>query len=530
MAKLLSLSRQVCITWLCLSVSLYAADWVTFGSDPQRSGSPFNERILTVKNVGGLELKWKVKVNNAPKSLTALTAPTVAGDVITAQGIKTLVYVAASSNHLFALDAESGKIIWSKTFDTHVAAKEEDSWLCPQGINATPTIDKDKGIIYAIAMDGRLYGLDLGTGRIRFGPIQFVPPFSKNWSLNLHEEVIYTTLSQNCGGAQSGIYAMEVKDPLRPVVRNLLVSDGLKGGPSGIWGRGGPVIGKDNRIYVAVGDGPYDPSRGRWGSSIIAASLPHLKVVDYYTPVNWEEINEADWDLGATSPVWFADKDYNLLAVGAKEGVVYLMDAESLGGKDHQTPLYITPRLANDEDTFQGKGVWGGLSAWKDDQGQTWVYVPIWGPVSQHAPKFPKTNGPNPNGSIMAFKVATNGTTRRPVLEPVWISGDFRVPEPVVITNGVVLALSNGENVQQTKGEDYTLLTDAERKANTHHVILYVLDAKTGKVLFESGTAIDDWAHFSGLALANGRIYVVDHSSQVYCFGLKDSETKQRRN
>lgn len=163
MAKLLSLSRQICVTWLCLSVSLYAADWVTFGSDPQRSGSPFNERILTVKNVGGLELKWKVKVNNEPKSLTALTAPTVAGDVTTAQGIKTLVCVAASSNHLFALDAESGKIIWSKTFDTHVAAKEEDSWLCPQGINATPTIDKDKGIIYVIAMDGRLYGLDLGT-------------------------------------------------------------------------------------------------------------------------------------------------------------------------------------------------------------------------------------------------------------------------------------------------------------------------------------------------------------------------------
>ena len=122
----------------------------------------------------------------------------------------------------------------------------------------------------------------------------------------------------------------------------------------------------------------------------------------------------------------------------------------------------------------------------------------------------------------MAFKVATNGTTKRPFLEPVWISGDFAVPEPVVITNGVVLALSNGENVQQTKGRDYTLLTDAERKANTHRVILYALDAKTGRVLFESGTAIDDWVHFSSLALASGRIYVVDHSSQVYCFGLKN--------
>ena len=29
------------------------------------------------------------------------------------------------------------------------------------------------------------------------------------------------------------------------------------------------------------------------------------------------------------------------------------------------------------------------------------------------------------------------------------------------------------------------------------------------------------WVHFSGLAVANGRIYAVDHDSRVYCFGLK---------
>jgi outer membrane protein assembly factor BamB len=51
--------------------------------------------------------------------------------------------------------------------------------------------------------------------------------------------------------------------------------------------------------------------------------------------------------------------------------------------------------------------------------------------------------------------------------------------------------------------------------------VLYALDAKTGRVLYSSGNAINAWVHFSGLAVSNGRVYVVDHDSKVYCFGLR---------
>jgi outer membrane protein assembly factor BamB len=50
--------------------------------------------------------------------------------------------------------------------------------------------------------------------------------------------------------------------------------------------------------------------------------------------------------------------------------------------------------------------------------------------------------------------------------------------------------------------------------------VLYALDAKTGKVLYESGSAIGSWTHFSGLAIADGHVYAVDHNSTLYCFGL----------
>ena len=117
--------------------------------------------------------------------------------------------------------------------------------------------------------------------------------------------------------------------------------------------------------------------------------------------------------------------------------------------------------------------------------------------------------------SIMAFKVATDPATGNPLLEPAWVSGDFSLPDPVIIANGVVFALSTGENAVQKGGED-------KRFLNTHPAVLHALDARTGRELYTSGDAITGWVHFSGLALADGRVFLVDHDSNVYCFGLKD--------
>jgi outer membrane protein assembly factor BamB len=114
----------------------------------------------------------------------------------------------------------------------------------------------------------------------------------------------------------------------------------------------------------------------------------------------------------------------------------------------------------------------------------------------------------------MAFKVVADARTGGPVLSPAWISGGFASPEPPVIEDDIVLALSNGENAVQKGGEQKRLL-------NTRPAVLRALDARTGKELYNSGTSITSWVHFSGLAAASGKIFLVDHDSTVYCFGLK---------
>ncbi len=510
-------------TFLFLSVAGWGADWPTFGHDPQRSGWAAQEDTLNVQNVAGLKLLWKIAVKNEARSLSALTAPVVMDAVTTPTGIRSVVYVAGSSDNLNAFDAATGELVWSRTFDSHVLPKDAGMWLCPNNLNATPTIDKARGLIYVIAADGKFYGLDLGTGQTRFGPVQFVPAYAKDWSLNLSNDIVYTSTSQGCGGARSGIYSIDVRHPTRPVIRDLLVA---KGG-AGIWGRGGVAIGADGRIYASTGDGRFDPAEGNYGSSLFAARPDDLEITDYYSPLNFQQITKYDLDIAASSLIWFPYRNNRLVAGGGKEGAIYVLDADSLGSEDHQTPLY-RQKLANDNLEFEAMGIWGELSTWRDLDGNTWLYVPILGPVSKEAPHFPVSHGPNPHGSIMAFKLAISPTTHQPTLDPAWISSDLDVPEPVAIANGVIFALATGENTQQASGppiifmKGRKILTDEQRGQNTHNAVLYALDAKTGHVLYQSGNAISSWVHFSGLAVSDGRVYAVDHDSNLYCFGLAE--------
>lgn len=492
------------------------ADWLTFGHDPQRSGWAQEETDLSAENISGMALLWKSKLDVQPYSLFALTAPVVASHVSTRLGDRAVVYVGGIDGAIFAIDAQTGETLWTHTFKNFVESNKkaymfQGGFLCPNGITATPVIDKSTGTLYFIGPDGMLYGADLGDGTLRYGPVQFVAPFSKSWSLNLVDGRIYTTLSQGCGNGISGFYSIDIRDKHHPVIDQALLSNT---NTAGIWGRGGPIIGTNGRVYGGSADGKFNAMAGDYSNSVVSASLKDLSGLDYYLPANWDYLRKKDFDLGSSSPVYFGWHNRNLVAHGAKEGVVYLLDADSLGGNDHQTPLSISPRLGNDRAVCcEGLGIWGGLSTSRDTDGQTWLFVPMAGPPAVNGPTFPMTNGDNPHGSVMAFRVVADPKTGNPKLEPSWISGDFDHPDPVAIANGVVFALSNGENAVQHGGEKLRL-------QNTHPAVLKALDAKTGKELYNSGTAMTSWVHFGGIALSGGRVFTVDHDANVYCFGL----------
>jgi outer membrane protein assembly factor BamB len=500
-----------------LPVAAKPADWLTFAHDPQRTGWAAEESAITSQTAPNVTLLWKAKADNESYSLWALTAPVVAENVSTAKGVKTVVYVASISGKVFAFEADTGELLWTYNIKNFVESRKnvyvfQGTFLCPNGITATPVIDRSTDMLFVLGSDGMLYGLDLGSGRVRYGPVQFVPPFSKAWSLNLVDGKIYTTLSQGCGNGFSGFYSIDIRDRHHPVVEQGLLSNT---NTAGIWGRGGPVIGTNGRVYGGTGDGHFDLVAGDYSNAVVSASLIDLKILDYYLPPNWKHLNSKDFDMGSASPVYFGWRNRDLVAHGAKEGVITLMDADSLGSYDHQNPLYTSPRLGNDAaECCSGLGIWGGLSTARDSEGQTWIYVPMGGPPAKNGPQFAITNGDVSKGSIMAFKVVADSRTGGPMLSPAWISGGFASPEPPIIEDDVVLALSNGENAVQKGGEKKRLL-------NTRPAVLRALDARTGKELYNSGASITSWVHFSGLAAASGKIFAVDHDSNIYCFGLR---------
>ncbi len=518
---------------LTTAIPAHAGDWTTFGYDARRSGWARSEVTLNRGNVGELSLKWKTAVKNEPKSLAALTAPIVVTDVRTGEGRrakKTLVYIAGTGDVLYAIDAENGEIVWEKEFRTDVANKVPGMWLCPKGLNATPTVDVSKNRLYAISTDGRLYALNLATGKEEFRSQQWVPAFAKAWSLNRIGDVLYTSISQQCGDTVSGVTSIDVSNPENIVIRSWRSTPEYG---AGIWGRGGVAIGRDGGIYGGTGDGPYNPGRRIFGNTMFRLDPDTLELVDYFTPDNWEYIWKRDFDITASAVV-LEYKERELAAIGGKEGVLYLMDTEDMGGMTHHDNVYTTPLLSNDDEWFEGKGLWGGFSSYVDASGKVWLYAPTWGPISVQAPEFPLSNGPNPNGSVMAFSVADHPETGKPYLRPEWVSGDLAVPEPVVIANDVVFVLANGENVRQTVnagvfpyGEfnSEELLKDDQRLENAARARLKALDAQTGKTLYDSGPdAFETWSHFTGIAVADGHVYAVDFSSTLYCFGLNDEQ------
>src|SRR5205823_7273568 len=113
-----------------------------------------------------------------------------------------------------------------------------------------------------------------------------------------------------------------------------------------------------------------------------------------------------------------------------KESVIALLDANNLGGADHHTPLYQSPRWGNDEEMLHDRGVWGSMATWQNGQGKRFLFMLMQGPPSRGAPKFKYSYGNAEQGSIMAFEVRTDPGKGKPMLDPVWISRNMHAPDP----------------------------------------------------------------------------------------------------
>jgi outer membrane protein assembly factor BamB len=510
--------------WLCamflgpyaaVGQSTGTAEWRTGSYDQQRDGWQRDEGKLTTSNVHDMRLLWKVKTDNVSMGMQSFREPLIIPGVQTASGVKTLAILAGSSNDVYAIDAGSGTIVWQMRLkwssdepqDTEIGG----GFICTKALTATPVVSPDgpaRRLIYVLSSDGYLHTLDLSTGGESRQPIQMLPKiYGKAYGLNLRDNVVYTVTGQGCGGIPNKLYAVDLST-------GKAISSSV--GQGGIFGTAGPSIGSDGTIYLETGDGGYNPAAGQLSTSVLAFTSANdtLTLKDYYTPSNHEWLTIRDLDMNVT-PVVFPYKGRDLLVGSGKEGRYFLMDSRSLGGSNHEVPLYHSPLISNANVNFQTEGTWGSLASWESRNGIRWVLAPIGGPV---AVSFPISYGATPNGSVIALRLTDKGGKLK--LTPAWLSRDMMTAEPPVVANGVVFVLASGEFTGQANDVDGGLYSWQERVKRSIPARLYALDAETGKVLYSSENQVTSFLHQSGIAVAGGRTIFGTFDGTIYCFGL----------
>jgi outer membrane protein assembly factor BamB len=468
--KLLSfvlfLSVSASAPHVALGQSTEAAEWPTGSFDQQRDGWQRNETKLTPDNAKNIRLLWKLKTDNKPMGMQSFREPVIVAGVHTPAGVKTLAIFAGSSDAVFAVDVDNGSLVWQKDLKWSSDKPQEPGqgagFICNNALTATPVVTPATAaqrFVYVLSNDGYLHTMDPATGDEKDAALEMLPGvYGKAYGLNLLNNVVYTVTGQACHGLLNELYAVDL------TTKKAFSSTP---GQGGIFGTAGPAIGNDDTIYFETGDGVYDVAAGKLSTTVQAytSADDHLTLKDYYTPSNHAWLTKRDLDMN-TTPVVFPYQGRDVLVGSGKEGRYFLMDSRSLGGPNHETPLYRTP-----------------------------------------------------NGGVIALKVTDAGGKAE--LTPAWLSRDMMSAEPPVVANGVVYVLAAGEFTAQANDEDGGLYTFEERIKRSIPAKLYALDAVTGKELYSSGDQIASFLHQAGIAVAGGRVIFGTFDGTIYCFGVE---------
>jgi outer membrane protein assembly factor BamB len=99
----------------------------------------------------------------------------------------------------------------------------------------------------------------------------------------------------------------------------------------GIWqAGGGPAADDAGNVYVMTGNGPDEDKGGDNGSSFLKFS-DDLRLLSRFSPAGAACLNAQDVDLGSAGPMLLPQTSF--LLGGGKEGVLYLLNRDDLGGQ-----------------------------------------------------------------------------------------------------------------------------------------------------------------------------------------------------
>ncbi|HEX7915987.1 ThuA domain-containing protein [Rudaea sp.] len=364
-----------------------ADDVPTFHHDAQRSGWYAAETVLTPARIraSSLGLQWESPPLDAsdgePPRLYASPLYIDALE-ISAGPFKTQTFaavIAASSNgYVYAInaamndDVAPGRILWRTRLAAPCRLQPAPLDGVPTGVLATPVIDRVRNRLYVTSCDPekrwQAWALDLGSGAGLPGwPVQLdektfnalnrnagpvpVPPQRRHdfrvqrGALNLSPDgnALYIGFGETETGWLAAVDTQQAK-----VASAFAVSAMPHRGSGGIWGSAGASVDDDGSVFVATGTGfgGYVDQAHDWTQSLLKFAYADgaLTLAGTYTPFNHCGTAANDVDLGsggvALLPALAAATNTTpcLLAVGGKQGNVYLLDRARLPGRLDRRP------------------------------------------------------------------------------------------------------------------------------------------------------------------------------------------------
>ncbi len=301
-----------------------STNWTTYHQDNTRAGY-----LAYMTDPQHLAASWNTKLDGA-----------VYGEPLVVDGH---VLVATENDTLYALNAQTGKIVWHTNVGTPVAQTDLPCGnIFPLGITGTPVYDPATGLIFAVAeITGPahiLVGLDAMTGQVKVRRIADpqgieIAPHQQRAALALYGNTVYIAyggLDGDCGNYHGWVVASQTNGN-----GPLLSYEVPTPREGGIWAASGPAVDAAGHIFVAVGNG--ETTQGAWDHSDSVLRLsPTLKLEDGFAPQNWQQENAQDADLGSMGPLLLPN---NLVFADGKSGLGYLLHANALGGVNGQAQV-----------------------------------------------------------------------------------------------------------------------------------------------------------------------------------------------
>jgi len=476
-------------------------DWLQYDGNPAHSGDNMQETALGAANVARLHRIFRVVlpsfVDGAPVSLH---------DVPTPGGMHDLLFVTTYASQALALDAHTGATVWQRGYTSRQSCASP-FWTHRQTTEpcytySSPAVDPTRRYVYSYGMDGYVHKYAVGTGAeiVAGGWPKLVTrkPAAEKLSSALGmatarsgTSYLYAVTSSfgDAGDYQGHLTTINLSSGAQHVFNALCgdrvdvhfaltpaASDCPRTG-AGLWGRAGVVYdGDTDEVYLAVGNGPYNPAAHDWGQSVIAlradGSVPAAAPLDRYTPADYDHLNVTDADLGSTDPAILPTLTHGsvrrLAVQGAKDGTLRLLNLDRLGGQAGQSGLGGEVGAALKAP--QGEGVLSQPAVWVDpSKGNTWVFVG--------------------NGKGLSALTVTTTSTGTPGMNVMWSTRQVACTSPLV-ANGVLYCAANGH--------------------------IRALDPVSGAVLWQD-TGIGS-VHWSSPVVANGILYIADKSHALTAY------------